>query len=481
MPAVSGPIPTTATSHIYMAAADARLALDLPALGYVEEEFFFSGKANVYDWAKSGDVTVRTPNAPYTTRMIVRRPADPKKFSGTVWVEFMNSVARIDESMAWGYDNYYIMDSGDAYVGISANFDGDVLATLKKFDPQRYATLSMANPAPLPGGCAEAGKSYSAETEVGLRWDMLSQAGALLKSDLPNRPLASLKVQRLFVFGQSNGDLPTYISAFGNNANLPNGKPVWDGYLLKDSGIPMRTNQCDPRPSATDPRRIIKDIHAPVVQVVVENSVINGYGSRRADSDTPGDLYRRYEIPGASHVDPYVTYWLPKAEILTAVGINPIWPSGRACFPMQEMNDFPIHYYMAGAMQNLDAWVRDGVSPPHADRIQIVDEGTPSARVARDQYGNAPGGVRNAYVEVPTASYHEPARCGDAEVSFDWKRLESIYGSYANFKAKFDAAVDRDVIQHWVPKSYAARIKAGLIDMPTMELAKKPSPNQPAQ
>lgn len=471
-PSVNGPVPVTKDSRIYNAAADARVPLDLPALGYAEQEYLFSGKANVYSWAQSGDVTVTTPNAPYTTRMLVRRPSDPARFSGTVWIEFMNSVSRIDEAMAWGYSNYYIMDHGDAYVGISAVFDGDVFATLKKFDAKRYASVSMANPAPLPGGCKEAGNSYFAETEPGLRWDMLSQGGALLKSNAPGRPLSDLKVQRVFVFGQSNGDLATYIAAFANHANLPSGKPVFDGYLMKDSGVPMRVSQCDPRPSQEDPRRVFTNIKSPVMQVVVENTVANNAGSRRPDSDKPGDQYRRYEIPGASHVDPYVMYWLPKPEILASVGLAPLWPQS-GCFPKGTMNDFPIHYYMSGAMANLDAWVRDGIAPPHADFIQTTGQGLEGMKVVKDANGNALGGVRDAYVEVPTASYQQPKPCAENRTP-NWQYLESKYGSYSSYQAKWDAAVDRDVKERWIPQAYAARIKAGNISMPTQELEKKP-------
>ena len=58
--------------------------MDLAASGYVEEEFFVSGRANVYDWAADGSISVRTPNAPYTTRILVRRPTASARFSGNV-------------------------------------------------------------------------------------------------------------------------------------------------------------------------------------------------------------------------------------------------------------------------------------------------------------------------------------------------------------------------------------------------------------
>ena len=60
--------------------------VDLPKAGYVEEEFFISGRANVYDWGADSALTVKTANAPYTTRILLRRPANPQRFSGDVVV-----------------------------------------------------------------------------------------------------------------------------------------------------------------------------------------------------------------------------------------------------------------------------------------------------------------------------------------------------------------------------------------------------------
>ena len=50
--------------------------VDLGPLGFTEEEFFFSGTTSV---------------GPYTSRMLVRRPQDPRRFNGTVIVEWLNA------------------------------------------------------------------------------------------------------------------------------------------------------------------------------------------------------------------------------------------------------------------------------------------------------------------------------------------------------------------------------------------------------
>src|SRR5688572_16367705 len=77
---VTGPIPVTADSFPLLAANRTLEGLDLAKAGYVEEEFIISGNANVYDWATDGTLSVKTPNAPYATRILVRRPATPARF-----------------------------------------------------------------------------------------------------------------------------------------------------------------------------------------------------------------------------------------------------------------------------------------------------------------------------------------------------------------------------------------------------------------
>src|SRR6266542_2327242 len=72
LPDVMGPIPVTATSVPLMASNKLQTLVDLPKAGYIEEEFFITGRANIYDWAANGGVTVKTPNAPYTTRIMLR-------------------------------------------------------------------------------------------------------------------------------------------------------------------------------------------------------------------------------------------------------------------------------------------------------------------------------------------------------------------------------------------------------------------------
>jgi hypothetical protein len=89
---VSGPIPSDPVgdpSHNYPFFSARQ---DLAGYGYTEEEFFFSGT---------------TLGGPYTSRMLVRRPTSPARFSGTVVVEWLNvsSGYDVDALVALGRPN----------------------------------------------------------------------------------------------------------------------------------------------------------------------------------------------------------------------------------------------------------------------------------------------------------------------------------------------------------------------------------------
>ena len=128
---------------------------DLKALGYVVEEYFVAGTATSY--ALVGDATddgrwavQPAATSPYVTRIVVVRPADPKKFNGTAAVEWLNVSAGIDSPPDWSFTHRELVRSGYAYVGVSAQRVGieggpsmqPGIPPLKKSNPARYGALS---------------------------------------------------------------------------------------------------------------------------------------------------------------------------------------------------------------------------------------------------------------------------------------------------------------------------------------------------
>jgi len=469
IPEVTGPIAIAATSVPLMMSSRLQTVVDLPKAGYVEEEFFLTGRANVYDWSAAGQPVVKTPNAPYTTRLMLRRPADAARFSGTVIVEIVNSARRYDFPFAWGVSHDQFMETGDAFAMITlaqANLEG-----LKAFDPMRYAPLSLANPTPeetCNAGRA-GGPSQTAPGEEGLQFDILAQAGALLKAGRATGPLGGFRVQRLYMVAY-DGALPTYIAAVHSRIRLAGGGPVYDGYILNRHPALTRLRRCGMAPAAGDPRQIIRNLDVPLIRVIGQTDILATYAQRREDSDAPGDRYRLYEIAGGAHADaafyPYIPAVADLRKIGSAYPFLASWPFANQCEPEQTLAKTPINTHaLDAAFANLTRWIRDGVPPPKAERIKIESPGTPQARIAVDQFGNAIGGVRSAYLDVPIATYFTTSKgetfCPELAhtVPFDWARLNSLYGTPQNYRAKVAQSVDRLVRERWLTESDGRRIK----------------------
>jgi hypothetical protein len=398
----------------------------------------------------------------------VRRPADAGRFSGDVIVEPLNTVRRHDWSWMWGYVGNQILQHGDAWVGITLPNSAQAL---KKFNPARYAAVSFANPTPV--ACGTGGNNAVSETEDGLKWDAISQVGALLKSNAPSRPLAGFRVEALYMTTGQSPDPMTYINAIHPHANLANGKPVYDGYLVKQPGNPARISQCAPALAAGDPRLAIKAINVPVIAVVAQGEVPAAAAWRRADSDASGDRFRLYEIAGGSHIEWAAYVGMATFQDQATAGIMPPgtsdWPIQGRCDPEIPLKMVPIMpYALDAALVNLQQWVRKGTPAPHAPRLELKDAGTPQASVVTDQLGNGVGGVRNPYVDVPSAAFATtspgPGTCRELghKVDLDASRIQTLYGNEKSYADKVAQSVDKLVKEHWLTDADGRKIKQDL-------------------
>ena len=292
--------------------------------------FVRGGNANVYSWPAPGPAIVRTADAPYTTRVLVRKPAKDQHFSGNVVVEMLNPSNLFDLNIGWAMAREQIVSNGDAWVGITAKPIS--VEALKNFDAERYGSLSFANPLPLddPQNCTAVAADSSRTTENGLVWDIYSQVGAWLKSDAPSNPLAyggeSTLVERAYGFGysQTGGYLANYINGVQPHVVESDGAPIYDGYIVGVAGgafagaYPM--NQCESAPGPEDPRRQFKDVGVPIMRLMSQSDYLRGIGSRRPDSDATGDQYRHYEMAGAGHATPDELYFSAASEDIVAAG-----------------------------------------------------------------------------------------------------------------------------------------------------------------
>jgi hypothetical protein len=378
-PTVTGPIPSdlaaSPRNHTFFATD-----LDLKSRGYVEEEFFFSGHANSYDATFSGGIGARptasptanvlTSGNPYTTRMVVRRPAHAQRFNGVVVVEWMNATSNYDVEALWFRAHEFLLRDGYAWVGITAQSGPITHATLglKQFSPLRYAALDLT-----AGGRFTSGDP--------LAYDVFAQGVQAIRHAGVLGPLA-MRVKKVLGTGvsQSAGRLSVYL-----NAIQVRDEPVLDAVLLYIGG-----------------ERLRNDLGLPVIKLLSETEYTAPPSANEIAVLQPDTEHlRTWSMAGTSHSDWAsfaVRYALLRRDQPTApLRDNCLHPS---------RSRIPDRYVISAAIDWLSRWgERTGLSghvavPPAAPPIQLAGDGV---TVLRDAYGNALGGIRLAPFAVPVA------------------------------------------------------------------------------
>jgi hypothetical protein len=365
---------------------------------YVVKEYFVSGTAS----GKS-----------YTTRILVRQPEDPNRFSGIVVAEPMHASGN---SWMFFFTRTYVMRHGHISVEIAPQKAGTE-ATIVASNPQRYAPINIP--------------------DMGQANEIMAQVGALLKGNGPTSPLAGMRVQRMIMMGtsQSAGTLRGYLPAHAA-WRMPDGKPIFDGFLATSTaGMPI-------------PR-----VDVPLIQIATQTEVNGGAkgGSiyRRADGDAPGDQFRLYEIAGMPHND--------SRE-------NPTYNPDPCKMPVTQ---FPVGAMMALGLHHAIEWADKGTVPPRAERI-VVENGA----LALDASGNARGGVRSTYVDVPVAKYSVPNNAdpkpgtrddfycsiAGAETPLAADQLRSLYRYAEVYRSKVKQRLDELTKAGWFLPEYAGQV-----------------------
>ena len=370
---------------------------DLARRGYGESEYFFAGTATSYagDHEPDGVWNAREDQqADFRSRMIVREPKDPARFSGTVVVEWLNTTIGSDTDPSWGYSAEEIMREGHAWVGVSAQAAG--VETLAETDPVRYGSLDHP------------GDAYS--------YDIFTQAARALTHHEGAAPLARRRPETLIAsgFSQSAVFLISYIDGVHARAD------TFAAFLVHGPAQPVA---------------IRPDLEAPTLVFVSETDLtMYGYASGRVPDS---EMLRTWEVAGAAHADA----WL----------VNEAGGDYTASCPGL-LNDGPHRQVLRAALHNLVEWARTDEKPPVAARIEMLTEPGDGQvpRIARDQHGNARGGIRTPYVDVPVATLSgEPSaespplcRAFGTTAPFDAATLRELYPNHDSYVAAVTASTE---------------------------------------
>lgn len=396
--------------------------LDLKSQGYVEEEYFIEGTANRYKAERDAISSIVDSGHPYKTRIVVRRPATlnassggAKKFNGTVIVEWTNVTGSRDLEMDWFQSADHFVRAGYVWIGVSAQRVG--VNALKAWSPDRYGSLDVT----------EGGKI----TNDDLSYDIMVATAMAVRGKANKDILGGLKPQRVIATGhsQSAGRLGVYV----NTIHPLN--PTFDGIMLHGTASKVRDG-----------------LNIKVFKLESETDVRAG----AHQEDTP--WLRTWEVAGTSHVDSQSEIHF--AEIARLNAGNPPGASTQGQCDKPPFSQVPFHYVFNSAFDHFVSWIKDGTPPPSAPAIEFTSGATPA--IARDEMGNALGGIRLAEIAVPIAvntgqnSGTNFCRLYGSHVDFDKARLATLYPNHKTYVSRV-----REITE--------ANLKAGYLLKPDAE------------
>jgi len=420
---------------------------------------FLEGEATRYTLSEGCDYSFdgrwaaeKRDAAPFKTRLIVRRPADPARFNGTVIVNWNNVSNGHENIPSMGAE---LVEGGFAWVGASVQrvglhgFPFGEPLGLVAWDAPRYDTLSIA--------------------DDDLSFDIFDQVAAAVGPDRPTQPfdpLGGLEVRRRIAYGgsQSANRLATYYNAIQPMTR------TFDGFLLLVySGGGTLVDATKPGPQVDEIPAVARSLvnllpfgsHTFRTDQVAPLLVLNSeteVGWYRAVRQPDTDAYRLWEVAGTAHASN------GGADDVAARRVRDFGDRampGLAIPADSNPNTLSFAPVAEAALHHIQRWIASGVAPPRQARVEFAGE--PPA-IVRDQHGNALGGIRIPHLAAPTASHRGASPEGVPDLTgsstpFPPKTLREIYPDRDAYLARFAAAVQDGLEQGFLLPRDAERLR----------------------
>jgi hypothetical protein len=237
--------------------------------------------------------------------------------------------------------------------------------------------------------------------------------------------LEGLTPKRFIAMGesQSAGRMTTYVNAIHPLAK------VYSAFWIHSrggGGAPLTAGSGGGLASllaGTPTTTIRDDLSEPVMQFQTETDVVQFYQARQPDSDH----LRTWEVAGTAHADQRFA-----ANQTASLGCT-------------DVNNGPQHFVDKAGIHGLNHWLVDGTPPPTGTLLQL---NSANSGYVLDANGNAEGGIRTPYVDVPVARYSGVETQGGGficnlfgeTVPFTPDQLATLYPNHQDYVAKVTAS-----------------------------------------
>jgi hypothetical protein len=202
------------------------------------------------------------------------------------------------------------------------------------------------------------------------------------------------------------------------------------------------------------------DLAAPVLVLNSETEVLWYLPVRQPDTSN----HRLWEITGTAHLDGGFGEGL-EAEWQRDFGEVISMPLIEAVAgPPNTLSYDPA---ANAALRHVWSWMKDGAPPPEQARVELAAKSASGGQheLARDEFGNALGGIRLPDFAVPTGTHvgasvgPEPDLAGTS-VPFTSERLRAHYPDHATYVERYNRAVDEGLAKGFLVEEDAGRLRA---------------------
>lgn len=411
----------------------AGVSVDLDGAGYVEAEYQLSGTAGSYtgDTPADGfwDLEETGDEGAFTTRIVVRRPAEAADASGVVLLEWLNVSGGLDANPDFAYLSTEILRAGHTWIGVSAQhigIEGGATAVSLPGTESLTGRGLVGSDEERYGELAHPGDAFA--------YDLYTQVGRAVRAEAETL-LGGIDVEALLAIGESQSAYA--LTTYANGIQPLTGQ--FDGFFVHSrggAGLPVAppdgSLHADIAGSIlSDPVRIRTDLDVPVFMFQAESDVegILGFlGARQDDTDR----IRTWEVAGTAHVDRYML-----GPIADLAGCEP------------DVNSGPHSLTARAALRSLVDWVVDGIEPPTGELLDIGDDGV----ARRDELGIVRGGIRTPLVDVPVDALRGDAAEGASifcmlagrTIPLDDDVLTELHTDAESYLAEFEASADATI------------------------------------